>query len=180
MEQIKNNKNDTNSIWKTICSCIPNKSKTQRTYSKDEKTLANEFDSFFVDVSNVTVRKIKDLVSKFNFELNNNPFIPRTFALLEQFTSNPIECKQVQAIVNLMATNKAPGIDKIPVKVIKDCLPAILPSLTSIINASFTTITFPDAWKLAEVTPILKSGDHEVPSNNRPISLLPVLSKVCE
>ena len=79
-----------------------------------------------------------------------------------------------------MATNKAPGIDKIPVKVIKDCLPAILASLTSIINALFTTNTFPDAWKLAEVTPVLKSGDHEVLSNNRPISLLSVLSKVCE
>ena len=79
-----------------------------------------------------------------------------------------------------MATNKAPGIDKIPVRVIKDCLPAILSSLMSIINASFTTNTFPDAWKLAEVTPVLKSGDHEVPNNKRPISLLPVLSKVCE
>ena len=77
MEQIKNNKNNTNSIWKTIRSCIPNKSKTQSTYSKDEKTVANEFNSFFADVGDVTVKKIKDLASKFNFELSNNPFIPR-------------------------------------------------------------------------------------------------------
>jgi len=73
-----------------------------------------------------------------------------------------------------------PGIDKIPVRVIKECPPTILPSLMSIINASFTTNTFSDAWKLAEVTPVLKSGDHEVPNNSRPIFLLPVLSKVCE
>ena len=180
MEQIKNNKNNTNYIWKTIRSYIPNKSKTQKTYSKAEKTVANEFNYFFAGVGDNTLKKISDLASKFNFELNNNPFIPRTFALLEQITFNPIECKQVQAIVNSMAKNKAPGIDKIPVRVIKNCLPAILRSLTSIINASFTTNTFPDAWKLAEVTPVLKSGDHEVPNNNRPISLLPVLSKVCE
>lgn len=29
-------------------------------------------------------------------------------------------------------------------------------------------------------TPIPKQGNHELPNNNRPISLLPVLSKVCE
>ena len=33
---------------------------------------------------------------------------------------------------------------------------------------------------MTEVIPILKQGDHEVPDNNRPIALLPMLSKVCE
>ena len=79
-----------------------------------------------------------------------------------------------------MASGKAPGIDKIPIHVIKDCLPAILPSLTSIINATFESDAFSFAWKTAEVTPIPKVGDHDIPNNNRPISLLPVLSKVCE
>ena len=79
-----------------------------------------------------------------------------------------------------MATNKSPGIDKIPVRVIKDCLPAILPSITSIINATFLSAQFSNVWKIAEVTPILKDGDWDIPNNYRPISLLPVLSKVCE
>lgn len=72
LEQIKNNKNNTNSIWKTIRSCIPNKSKTQITNSKDEKTVANEFNSFFAGVGDNTVKKIRDLALKFNFELNTN------------------------------------------------------------------------------------------------------------
>ena len=42
------------------------------------------------------------------------------------------------------------------------------------------TETFPTLWKMAEVTPILKNGDHEKANNNRPISLLPILSKICE
>ena len=79
-----------------------------------------------------------------------------------------------------MASNKAPGIDKVPIRVIKDCLPAILPSITSIINTTFESAIFPNMWKIAVVTPIPKEGDDEVPNNNRPISLLPVLSKVCE
>ena len=33
---------------------------------------------------------------------------------------------------------------------------------------------------LAEIVPILKSGNSEEPANTRPISLLPILSKMCE
>ena len=47
-----------------------------------------------------------------------------------------------------------------------------------LINSSFTSLTFPRALKRAEVFPHPKDGDHEVPDNNRPISLLPVLSRV--
>ena len=79
-----------------------------------------------------------------------------------------------------MPTNKAPGINKIPMRVIKDSLPVILPTITSIINASFVTGKFPLLWKMAEVTRITKEGDHEKPSKNRPVSLLPAFSKVCE
>ena len=39
---------------------------------------------------------------------------------------------------------------------------------------------FPSDWKISEVTPLLKEGDHEIANNNRPVSLLPVASKVCE
>ena len=99
----------------------------------------------------------------------------------EEFASHSTaRWEQVQRINNAMSTNKAPGIDKVPIRVMKDSLSAILPSITSIINATFQSSTFPSCWKIAEVTPILKDGDHEIPNNNRPISLLPVLSKVCK
>lgn len=59
-------------------------------------------------------------------------------------------------------------------------MPVILGPLTVIINCSLSTSTFPTAWKRAEVIPLLKEGDHEVASDNRPLSLLAVTSKVCE
>ena len=68
----------------------------------------------------------------------------------------------------------------IPSRIIRDCLQAILHPLTSIINTSLLTACFPNVWKIAEVKPIPKEGDHEIANNNRPISLLPILSKVCE
>ena len=47
-------------------------------------------------------------------------------------------------------------------------------------NYSFHTGTFARACKIAEVTPVLKSGNSEDTRNNRPISLLPILSKISE
>ena len=65
--------------------------------------------------------------------------------------------------------------------VVKDGLPAILPILTEIINSSLLTSVFPSPWKESEIVPILKDGgDPEVANENRPVSLLPALSKICE
>lgn len=54
--------------------------------------------------------------------------------------------------------------------------------LTTIINASLTTATFPDAWKHAEIRPLLKkpSADPNELQNYHPISLLPFPAKVLE
>ena len=50
-----------------------------------------------------------------------------------------------------MPANKSPRIEKIPVRTIKDSLPATLPMITALINASCTRGIFPRSWKLAEV-----------------------------
>ena len=86
----------------------------------------------------------------------------------------------MRKVIMAMPSNKAPGYDRIPVFVIKDCLSYILPALTVLINSSFSNSVLPKAWKKSEVVTHLKDGDHEIPSNNRPISLVPVLSKVTE
>ena len=98
----------------------------------------------------------------------------------ELFDFRAITSEDVQKVIMAMPSNKAPGYDRIPVFVIKDCLSYILPALTVLINSSFSNPVFPKAWKRSEVVPLLKDGDHEIPSNNRPISLLPLLSKVTE
>ena len=82
--------------------------------------------------------------------------------------------------MNSFPSNKAPGMDKVSVVVIKDALPIILPTLTESVNQSLLSAVFPLAWKKSEVISILKEGDYEILNDNRPISLLPVASKICE
>ena len=79
-----------------------------------------------------------------------------------------------------MHLEKAPRPDKISLKVIKDCLPVSLKPLTSIINASFTSQVYPSLWKKAEIVPKACNIDYQQAENNRPMSLLPILSKVCK
>ena len=96
------------------------------------------------------------------------------------FVFQPVTPDDVRTVILDMPTNKAPGFDKVPISVVKDCLEHVLPTLTGLINHSFSSSVFPRAWKKGEVVPHPKEGDHEVANNNRPISLLPVLSKVAE
>ncbi|CAB4045551.1 Hypothetical predicted protein, partial [Paramuricea clavata] len=70
--------------------------------------------------------------------------------------------KEVVKVIKDLPANKASGPDKLPVRVIKDCLPVISSTITSLINCSFSTNTFPDIWKIAEVIPIPKTGDKEI------------------
>ena len=52
--------------------------------------------------------------------------------------------------------------------------------LSDIINLSFLTGTFPDLCKLAEVIPLFKNDNPLLCENYRPVSLLPVYSKIFE
>ena len=153
-----------------------------RSFSKDDRTVANDFNRFFRSFGQVAVDRINSLGNECNFDLSAPVFVfdPRISSVTDQFNFMLVDYDEVAQIVRSMPASKSSGIDNIPVRVIKDSLSATLPVITSLINASFTRGIFPRSWKLAVVSPILKDGNHEEPYNNRPISLLPILSKVCE
>ena len=75
---------------------------------------------------------------------------------------------------------KAAGIDQIPGKFLKDGVQILAKPISQLCNLSMTLGSFPDACKIAKVKPLFKKGSKTDPSNYRPISLLPLLSKVFE
>ena len=56
----------------------------------------------------------------------------------------------------------------------------ITPVLTHIVNLSISNYSFPSKWKKAKVIPLHKKDEILYPKNYRPVSLLPVFSKVLE
>ena len=88
----------------------------------------------------------------------------------------------VQDIVSVYNTFKstASGWDMFNKKIIATIFDAILPFMCHIINLSFRTGIVPHELKIAKVTPLYKADNPYLISNYRPISILPILSKIFE
>ena len=62
----------------------------------------------------------------------------------------------------------------------KDAFIALSEQLVYLLNCSFETGIVPSAWKMATVIPLYKGGSRKDVSNFRPVSLLPLPSKIME
>ena len=58
-------------------------------------------------------------------------------------TRQAVHSLDVEKIVSSLSRKKAIGLDKILIHVINIAAPVIIPSITAIINSSFTTSTYP-------------------------------------
>ena len=68
----------------------------------------------------------------------------------------------------------------IPSKLLKMAASIVTPSLTAIFTKSIITGIYPTEWKMARVTPVFKKGEKSDLNDYRPISVIPVVSKVFE
>ena len=87
---------------------------------------------------------------------------------------------QLSKIANYVT--KSTGVDDISARMLKYCAYySIAPSLTKLFNLSLISGTFPSEWKAARIVPIPKTDSPSVSASDyRPISILPVVSKVLE
>ena len=95
-------------------------------------------------------------------------------------TTEDISLDEFRTALKSLLSTKSPGIDEISVNVVKKVSTIIEPILYHIFNISLVSGKFPDALKIAEVTPIFKSGDTCDVGNYRPISVLPCFSRILE
>ena len=179
-KQIDTYKGDPRYMWKVIREFVPSKDSEKPVYQKDHKILANEFNEYFASVGKATADKVKKLAEENNIQITTTlpPVMHRSSHDIFEFRT--VTSSEVRNIIVDSPSNKAPGDDKINIQFIKDSLEVSLDPITDIINCSLMTSTYPKVWKMAEVIPLYKEGDPEVAQNNRPISLLSCLSKICD
>ena len=105
----------------------------------------------------------------------SHPVVP-----IHELSSVAVSASEVKSIFNNLDASKSPGPDGITARLLKEVAPEISASVTSIFNKSLTSGVFPEKWKDSKLTPVFKSGQKDVITNYRGISLLSIMSKVLE
>lgn len=146
--------------------------------SDDPATIADVFNKFFVSVASI-YKPGKNNNSTDNHILKS--FVAKRLPTDAFEFVIPLICQeQVLAYLNSIEVNKSTGLDGISVNVLRVAAPAIAAPLSKIMNMSIKSSMFPTNWKLARVTPVFKGGDALNVDSYRPISILPIISKVLE
>jgi hypothetical protein len=97
-------------------------------------------------------------------------------AIKWQFTST----HEIIKVIRSLKTTNSSGYDEVSNRLLKLSAPIIASPLTYVCNAALKCGVFPDRLKYAFVKPVHKKGSKQDLSNYRPISLLPIFSKVLE
>lgn len=79
-----------------------------------------------------------------------------------------------------LKNSKSTDIDGLQISPIKYVIDLLSPHLAHIYNSCLSSGIFPGRMKMAKVTVLYKTGDRNLLSNYRPISILPVFSKALE
>ena len=92
---------------------------------------------------------------------------------------SPVSSKAVSHII-MNLKNTLVNHNELPVRILKQVSSLLAEAVSQIINKFFPCGTFPDILKLGKIVPIFKSGDTQKVFNYRPISILPIFSKIIE
>ena len=146
------------------------------TLVNDQAVVCNICIDFFVDVA-------KDFGQNSIPVDNNHPSlvsIRNNIKTEDSLTFNPVTSNFISKQIDKLSSKKATGQDGISAKLLKLSKPAVTEPIKHMVNLGFSTSTFPTSLKIAQVVPIHKKNSTLDKSNYRPVSILPIVSKIFE
>ena len=171
-EQLDKASHQPKQLWKTVNKILHRSPEPKLPTSVSLKHLADKFASFF----NNKITKIRDA------------FPPVVQTVVEPDCAAPtlssfqtVTAKQILKLIK-SSPQKSCSLDPWPIFLILEYIDILIIPVTQIINLSLIEGTFPEDFKKALVTPLLKkpSLDKEILNNYRPVSNLSYISKLVE
>ena len=105
-QEVQENKNDPRSLWKIINRTIPSKEKERQVYTKNPKTVANEFNAFFSKVGRNASDTVAQLAEEINIIHQEPLFEPAPPPQCDLFNFRSVSVEEVRRIISAMPTNK--------------------------------------------------------------------------
>ena len=173
-------KNNLKSSWRVLKDIISKKKTStscSRFYLNDERhvtnnkeVIANKFNDFFVNVGPNLAEKIPTTDKSPTYLMERN---------LNSMAVLPVTESEVISIIKNLK-HSSPGWDSISVDIVKNTYSIFIQPLTYIMNLSVMKGIVPMELKIAKVIPLFKANDAMVFTNYRPVSVLPLFSKILE
>ena len=141
------------------------------TITEDKKTICESFNDYYINIGPTLANKIP------KFARSAISYMPP--ANTKSIFLDPVSNTEIEKLILLMKNSSA-GWDEIDSKILKQTYGIYLHILVHLINLSLKEGIFPNQLKLARVVTIFKSEDKMLLNNYRPVSVLPLLSKLYE
>jgi hypothetical protein len=167
-------------LWKSVSSLIGKTQKaetfacydTNGSIISDTGIIADKFNKLFSTIGSNLAKSIPPSNVHFTSYLSGS--------YLDSFLLFPTDEYEVTTAIMQLKNKYSTDFDDISIPIIKAVCNTLALPLTMLINASFSLGIFPDDLKIAKICPVFKAGSRFDLSNFRPISVLPVFSKVFE
>ena len=171
LEELEKAGDDVKKLWKVLNFLIGKKEAPEIIEPEAlNQEKVNKYNKYFATVG-------FEIQKGLNINLNYEK--PTNFEF-EPFNFEDVSVKDIERIIDNIKCDVATGIDDIPSKIVKQAKNILSPYVTKIINISYESKVFPNILKKAVIRPIYKKDDKNEISNYRPISILPVISKIFE
>ena len=176
----KKNIGDGRKTWETLDNVLHRKTSKSSPYaiqvndklSTDKTEMADSFNTYFSTICATSEIDNPNNVPSHDVYLNNPTEAEFNFEQIDNMT--------VLHYINELKPSHSCGHDNISSNVLKIIAMEVSLCLTFIINQVLSTGQFPKNLKTAKVIPKHKTGDKSLMKNYRPISILPVVSKIIE
>ena len=148
------------------------------TLTYDTRSISKIFKNFFSHLAKSPLIKLPNPPDKYNSQSVNRYY--SSFMISDDFCLSNTSEENVLKIMTNIECSKAAGVDKLSGRFLKDGANILAKPISTRCNLSISQGVFPNACKVAKLKSIFKEGKKTDPSNYRPISLLPSISKNIE
>ena len=173
--RVRSAKGDSKTLWRIIKNEMGTNSKSNTLKEivtedgqilKEPQLIVNSFNDYFLNImSHIKPDSNFSTISDFN---------------VNSFFLHDVNQDEVRTVINSLKNKTTQDIFHISNDIIKFCSDLILIPITNIISCMISTAVFPDRAKFARIIPLKKTKNNNIISNFRPISCLPVFSKIFE